>query len=297
MKIILFLSLFSILVSLLVLVGAGGAVNFLGRRVSEVESKLEGLNAREKQEEEREAILGESHVDEAELLREYKMDNESLRTSTLKYSPSGKYYAFFQHKFVKDVKEIGDEDYAYIVAYLGVREEPVFKSDFRLSSFEWLSDEEVAVYRGCGTECSLAYIVNVKTKKYRELPLGVGYTWSPNRRYVAAYHYSYKYGFSLAEKDDTYGRVKFELRRNHPPSGSGLSSATRLTWSPDSSKFSVILRKENEERLELLVFDVSDGFTLLTARDLENKEFSGLNWRDEKTVVYEDGNQQKVIIL
>lgn len=246
-----------------------------------------------------EGVLGQTTTaaDTHSLRLEYERDNESLKESTRQPSPDGKSYAYLQHKFIKDIKEMGDGDYTYVEAYYDWQEQPVFKSDFRVSSFEWVNEEELAVYRDCGTECTIAYIVNIKTKKYRELPMGVGYTWSPNKKYVATYHYSYKYGITVFERDDTYGRVMFELRREHSPDGSGLIDETKMVWSPDSEKLAVIIEKEGEERLEIIIFNIVDDFSILSRSDLENKKFSNFHWKNEKTVVFEDGGKLKVVSL
>lgn len=243
-------------------------------------------------------VLGQTtKTDTATLRIEHERDNESLKESTRQSSPDGKSYAYLQHKFIKDIREIGDGDYTYVEAYYDWQEQPVFKSDFRVSSFEWVNEEELAVYRDCGTECTIAYIVNIKTKKYRELPMGVGYTWSPNKKYVATYHYSYKYGITVFEKDDTYGRIMFELRREHSPDGSGLIDETKLVWSPDSAKLAMIIEKEGEEKLEMIVFSVVDHFSMVSRADLEEKKFSNLHWKNEKTVLFEDGAKLKVVSL
>lgn len=259
-------------------------------RVGKVETLISGSEKLDK-------VLGVNEENLDELIREYKRDNESLKESTRQPSPDGKSYAYLQHKFIKDLKEMNDGDYTYVNVYYDWGDQPVFKSDFRVSSFEWVNDEELVVYRGCGTECTAAYIVNIETKKYRELPMGVGYTWSPNKKYVATYHYSYKYGITVFEKDDIYGRTMFELRREHSTDGSGLIGETKMVWSPDSAKLAVIIEKESEEKLEIIIFNIIDEFSIVFRSDLENKKFSNLHWKNEKTVIFEDGGKLKVVNL
>jgi hypothetical protein len=255
----------------------------LEERFEEVESYLELENKKKE-------VLGlEEGVDTNALLREYKRDSENLKESTLKFSPSRKKFAYLKHKFIINVKEIGDRDYTSLVVNYGDREETIFQDDFHLSYFEWLSDEEIAVYSGCGTECMIAYLVDLETKTPQEFMLGAGYTWSPNRKYVLAYHYSYEYGISVSDRGGAYGRTVFQLRREHPPSGSGLASKTQAAWSPDSSKLALVTRKESEERLELLIFGVENDFKLLLQRDLESDDFSKVGWKDTETVFYEAG--------
>lgn len=243
-------------------------------------------------------VLGISEDDTGELIREYKRDNESLKINTIKRSPSGKNTAYFQHKFAKDLKEMDDEDYAYIVVDQGIKAEPVFKSDFRLTDFEWLFDDELAVYRDCGTECVIAYVVNIDTKKYEQLPLGVGYTWSPDKYYVAAYRYSGRYGVSIGSRGNKYGRSLYEIIREPPPTGSALIVKTELKWSPDSSKFALVIRKNDEERLEMLVFGLrNNNFTLLSQRDLGQNASDKFFWKGASTVIYYESGEEKMVKL
>jgi Tol biopolymer transport system component len=256
-----------------------------------IDQRIDKIEKTLKIQKEKEVLGLDESIDYDTLLREYKRDNESLKQNTLKVSTTGKKRAYFQHKFTTDIKEIGDRDYTFLVVEQEGKREKVFQGDFRLSYFEWLTDEEIAVYRNCGTECMIAYIVDLKTKTPRELMLGVGYTWSPNKQYVLAYHYSSKYGISVAEKDNFYGRMRFELRREHPPSGSNLTSKTQASWSPDSNKLALVIKKKAEEKLELLLFDVKNDFRLLGQKDLKSNQFSDLGWKDGTTVFYESGGK------
>ena len=221
-----------------------------------------------------------------DLIREHKRDNENLKQRTLKFSPGGKKYAYFQNKFTTKIEEIGDEDYTSLIVYHKGREETVFQGNFRLSYIEWLNDEEMVIYRSCGTECMIAYNVDLENKTTREFTFGVGYTWSPNKKYILAYNFSYKYGISVAERGDLYGRRIFELRRNNPPRGSGLVNKTKAVWSPDSSKLALVIKKEDKEKLELLVFAVQRNFEIILQKNLESMEFADFDWKDEKTVFF-----------
>lgn len=266
-------------------------VEDLGLRVSKVETLISGSEKLNK-------VLGISEENLDELIREYKRDNENLKISTIKRSPNGKKSAYFQHKFTRDLKEMSDEDYAYVVVDQGIKVEPVFKSDFRLSDFEWLFDEELAVYRDCGTECTIAYVVNVDTKKYEQLPMGVGYTWSPDKFYVASYRYSGRYGITIASRRGNYGRSIYEILREPPPTGSALISKTALKWSPDASKFALVIRKNDEEMLELIVFGLeNDNFVLLSQHGIDQDSFDEFFWKGTSSIHYYDSGKEKVIKL
>ncbi len=173
--------------------------------------------------------------------------------------------------------------------------ETIYTGDYRLSYLEWLDERELVVYRSCGTECMAAYIIDIKTKEQQDLFLGAGYLWSPNKEYVAAQHYSYKYGIFIAKRGNEYGQTVFELRREHPEFGSGLIDQTIIAWSQGSSKVAIILRKQDEEKLELLVYDVQEHFALLHQWDLVGTDVSNLAWSDPDVISWtEDGKSKKI---
>src|SRR3989344_993668 len=221
-----------------------------------------------------------------ELIKIYEKENLFLKEHTLKVSPSGKKSAYFKHNLVMGSGDIWDRDHASVIVDFDDTKETVFQSDERLSSLEWLSDDEIVVYRGCGTECMQAYIVDLKSKIPRDISIGVGYSWSPDKNYVLAYHYSWKYGISVANKGDEFGRTIFQITRDQPPDGSGLTNKTQAIWSPDSTKLALIIRKEKEEELEILAFDILSNFKLLLHNDLTSNEFSDFRWENNKILSY-----------
>lgn len=99
----------------------------------------------------------------------YKQENRALKERSLQLSPDGLKVAYFQQKFINSIKEISDPDYALlIVEQQDGQPEVVFKNNFRLSYFEWLNNDEIKVYKGCGSGCLLSYVVNTHTKQYKE---------------------------------------------------------------------------------------------------------------------------------
>lgn len=237
-------------------------------------------------------VLGEtiSHIqpekEQEELLRSR---NQDLKNISLEFSPSKSKSAFFQKKIIKDsIKASKNTDYVsktVVILQKGDNTEEIFKGDFHLSNLEWLNDRELVIYRSCGTECMTATIIDTDTKLQQDISLGVGYIWSPNKQYVVVYHYSYKYGISVANRGDQYGRRLLEIRRNHPDAGSGLADQTMVAWSPDSTKLAVVIRKENEEKLELLVYSIGNQFSLLHQQNLEQTDISDLNWEGESNIL------------
>lgn len=225
-------------------------------------------------------------IDYDELVKSYESANEKLKKNTLKHSSSGKKIAYFKNKFAVDYEDKREKDYTSVIVEFDGTKEIVFQGNDRLSGLDWLSEEEMVVYRGCGTECMQADIVNIQTKIPQDISIGVGYTWSPDKNHVLAYHYSWRYGISVAGRGDKLGRNIFQLNRDQPPNGSGLTNKTQAVWSPDSSKFAVIIRKEKEEKLELLAFSVKNNFRSLFQKDLKDNDFSEFHWKDGKTVSY-----------
>jgi len=226
----------------------------------------------------------------------FEQKNEDLKKRSIVISPNKIRTAYFQEKFTTDnVTNIGDFDYISVVIEDGNKTQVVFQNDFRLSNLEWLNDREIVVYRSCGTECMIAYIVDTDTKHQQELILGVGYTWSPNKQYVAVYHYSYKYGISIANRGNQYGQTVLQVRRDHPNVGSALTSQTKVAWSSDSTKLAVVIRKENEEKLELIIYDITNQFKILYQQDLIESDISNLTWEGLNTVIVTGNRTNKKI--
>lgn len=156
---------------------------------------------------------------------------------------------------------------------------------------EWLNDDEFAIYRGCGTECEAVYIFNLKENFKQKLYYGVKHTWSPNKKYVLGYHYAIQPGITVGDK---FGNELFTLRREYPQNGESRSTH-KAVWSPNSSKLALIINKDKEQELELLVFNIENGFKLLLQKDLNSSEFTDFGWKDEKTAFYTvDGKANEI---
>jgi len=222
-------------------------------------------------------VVAQSAQSEQERLNSY---NQSLKNRSLKFSPNKSSAAYFQER-----PEQNGTDTVVVVIEQNGKTEDLFQGGHRLSSFEWLNDRELVIYRSCGTECMSATIIDIDTKLQQDMSLGVGYTWSPNKQYVAVYHYSYKYGISVANRGSQYGTNILEIRRNHPDSGSYLTDQTEIAWSPDSTKLAVVIRKENEEKIELLVYAPEDQFKLVHKQDLGQMHIDDLSWDGTDNIV------------
>lgn len=105
---------------------------------------------------------------EKEPLKIYEEENAILKQRSLEYSPDGQKFAYYRHKYVDGIKEIGDPDYTSLVVEQDGKKRVVFQTNFRASYFNWLNDNEIKIYKGCGSSCLISYVVNIHTKKYTE---------------------------------------------------------------------------------------------------------------------------------
>ena len=95
--------------------------------------------------------------------------NQDLKELTLKASPNQEKQAYFQRKLSKDnVTNIDDQDYISVILDQGNKREVLFQGNFKLSYLEWLNDDEVKIYKGCGSSCLMSYVVNTNTKQISE---------------------------------------------------------------------------------------------------------------------------------
>lgn len=131
---------------------------------------LEKTKSFGKKDPETQAIADSSQILEIEYdpLKIYDEENIQLKEWSQKSSPNGKKVAYYQNKFVHDIKEIGDPDYTSLIVEKNGNKETIFQGNFHLSHFEWLNNNEIKVYKGCGSNCLLSYVVNIHSKKYRE---------------------------------------------------------------------------------------------------------------------------------
>lgn len=108
----------------------------------------------------------------------------------------------------------------------------IYKGSYHTSSWEWLNNNEIAVYFGCGTECMAVYLINANTGEQKTpLVYGVGYEWAPNKDLVLAYNYSAGYGITVGDKNNNELLI---LRREPPDFYNDLVDKTLALWSPDS---------------------------------------------------------------
>lgn len=195
-----------------------------------------------------------TYIDNNEIERKVIFDKSWI--GYLKFSPSKKKLGFhYEHM---DVPTSGRDVSVMIMDIASGDLKEIYKGSFRTSSWEWFSENEVLVSYNCGTECQLLYLINVDSGEQRKLYYGVKYEWSPNKKMVVAYHY-YNGGYGITV-GDKYGNSLFTLRRERSPEYNDLEIKTQAIWSSDSSKIALYIKKETEDKMELLVFDVDDSF-------------------------------------
>jgi dipeptidyl aminopeptidase/acylaminoacyl peptidase len=207
--------------------------------------------------------------------KKIQLTKDGFEKSDLKISPDGKKIGYLKHLFSKSIfspesKEYW-ENYFTLMSYdlQNKKEEEILKTDYHLFGWEWIFPDEIAICINCGTECQLLKIIDLKTKKETNLNFGVNYEWSPDKKYVLAYNFaSGFYGITIG---DRFGNIVFTLKRKLPDFPSHLVEKTKANWSRDGKKLTLIIKKENEEKLEILVFDVKKNFKIISKRDAEHE--------------------------
>lgn len=225
-----------------------------------------------------------------------QLTNDGFKKSLLKVAPDQEKIGYYKHLYSKPIYQ---DEASYYENYLALmvydlikgEEKEVFRGDYHFGDWEWISSREIVLYRGCGTECVGFWRVNIETGEKNAVHYGVGYQWSPDKKYVLAYHYTF-YGITVGDK---FGNEVFNLQREKDKIFPKLAEKTKGVWSPDSEKLALIVKKENEEKLELLIFDVENNFRMIYQNDLVDINFSDFSWVDVKTVSCRIGGEIKKI--
>lgn len=202
------------------------------------------------------------------------------------FSPSGKKVGFMENRNIYDKNIPYDQTR---ILYIGNAQDKnfqeIFHGSFRMSGWEWFSENEVIFNSSCGTECQVVYWSDLDSGEKSVLQYGVGYEWSSDKKLVFAYHYSGNYGIVIGDKK---GKELFSFVREHKKFNSeSLSWKTKAVWSQDSTRLALAIKKENEEKMELLIFDIENDFEQLYKRDINDKsEEYNLKWSDDKKIIF-----------
>lgn len=202
------------------------------------------------------------------------------------FSPSGEKVGFLENRDIYDESIPFDRQ---VILHAGDVKKKDFRElyhgSFRTSGWEWFNENEVAVYYNCGTECQLLYLADVYSGEGNSLVYGVNYEWSPNKELSLAYHY-YSWGIYGITVGGKKGNELFSVTRNPAHNDNWeLIGKTKAKWSPDSSKLALIIKKENKNQMELLVFDVSNNFKQIFRWDADNADEYNLEWDENSKSV------------
>lgn len=218
--------------------------------------------------------------------RKRKVTHNGHPTSRFYFSPVKDKFGYLENFDIYDKNVPYDQEVVLHIGDAKTREtKNVYHGSFRTSGWEWFSDSEVLVSYGCGTECQTLYIINVDTDKKYTLGYGVGYEWSLNKKMVLAYRYSGRFGIIVGDK---FGNILFQLSRESPDIYSELLSQTKAAWSPDSNKIAAVIKKEDQDQLELLVFDTQENFKQIFQSDVDFFKDVELRWDSDEKLIYND---------
>lgn len=208
-----------------------------------------------------------------------KIIYKNQRISHLFFSPNKNKAGFFYES--GNYLSAGRDTALAIVNISDKKIKKVYEGSFKTSGWEWVDDNEVLVYYGCGTECMVTFVIDANSgERKAQLQYGVGYEWSPNKKYVLAYNYSGKYGITVGNKEE---KVLLSIKRDSDYSK--LVDETTAIWSPDSSKLAVIIKKEKIEEMEILVFE-TDNFDMILQSDIEFTKDAKFIWAGNNKISF-----------
>lgn len=211
--------------------------------------------------------------------KENQLTDDGFEKSSLEISPDQKRIGYYRHLYSKpiyhDQKSYYENYLAFMVYDLDTeKEREIFRGNYQLGDWEWIDSKEIVLYQSCGTECVGFWRIDIETGEKNPANFGVNYQWSPDKKYVLAYHYTLC-GITVGDK---FGNTIFNLRREKNKIFPKLAEKTQGFWSPDSKKLALIIKKENEEELEFLIFDVVNNFQIIYQNDFKNVDFNDFPW-------------------
>ncbi len=215
--------------------------------------------------------------------REVKYKNNPI--IELLFSPGEDKFGYFVDYDIYDKSIPYDRTTVLYIEDVKTRKpKEVFHGTFRTGGWEWFSNSEILVYEGCGTECEVEFLIDLKTGKKYQLQYGVGYTWSPDKKWVFAYNYSYRTGITVGDK---FGNI---ILRYHPISPeSDMVDTPLAVWSLDSNKLALVMKSSNDKNLELSIFDRREKFKKIFQSKVEDEKEFKLEWTfDSKSVRVND---------
>ncbi|MDO8592905.1 MAG: hypothetical protein Q7R92_04025 [bacterium] len=203
----------------------------------------------------------------------------------LQFSPSGKRFGFLEYRDIYDKKTPYDEQVMLYLGEAGKKDYKIaYRGSFKTAGWEWLNENEVVAYTGCGTECEVAFLYDTHNLKEGVELWAVGYEWSPNKQMILSYNYSIGYGVRVQNKK---GDDLFLIARDHPEFYNEFTDETTAVWSPDSGKLALVIKKEKENAMELLVYNAKNNFKQILRADAIYAKDQKILWsNDSKNLVY-----------
>lgn len=197
----------------------------------------------------------------------------------LHFSPSGKKMGFMELRNIYDKKiPLTEQVVLYIGLTKGTKYQAVYYGDFKTSGWEWLNENEVVAYDNCGTECVVGFLFDARDGRKKADLWAVGHEWSPDRQMILSYNYTIGYGVRVQNKK---GEDLFLITRRQPRSYNKLILETRAIWSPDSAKLALAIKKEKEDKMEILVYNTKDNFKKIYQSDMLLADVPEIRWSDD----------------
>lgn len=196
----------------------------------------------------------------------------------LQFSPFGQRVGFMEFRDIHDKNiPITEQVILYVGAIKDKKYQAVHHGDFKTSGWEWLNENEVVVYDNCGTECVAGFLYDARDGRKEADLWAVGHEWSPDKQMILSYNYTIGYGVRVQNKK---GEDLFLIARQQPVPYNELAQETRAIWSPDSAKLAVAIRKETEDKMELLIYNAKDNFKKIYQVDIILADVPGIRWDD-----------------
>jgi len=188
--------------------------------------------------------------------------------SQLQFSPSGKMFGFLENRDIYDEKIPDNEEVIFYLGETGGKDyKEVYHGSYHTSGWEWLNENEVVIYTSCGTECEVAFLYDARNPGEAAELWAVGYEWSPDKQMILSYYYALGYGVGVQNKK---GEDIFLITRKYSEPYSELANKTIAVWSPDSTKLVLVIKKEKEDKMEFLAYDIKNGFKRIYQGDIPN---------------------------
>lgn len=212
------------------------------------------------------------------------------------WSPNKKRVAYLE-EIDNNTDNISDKRYSLtILNPITLGEKTIYESDYYISNWAWLDNEELIVYYHPIDEYITGNIINIKTGKTKTQQLGINYQWSADKEWdykewYLAYRYSNnKFGVIISNKNQkrTYEFLSEKIK---------YKDKIQAVWAPNPVMYGLtanddiiyrlaaVRQKDNEDQLELLIIDFDQGMRVLTQKDLGEEGCSNMWWKNNSEYI------------